>query len=129
MALEKLSNESSRTEADPRAETVAVKEFLVAENARVESRKCKLLNKVEKKQQLLTELRETCQTAVHALTEGEGSLSGSQSKLTAMIAKRAEWFGLATETFGKLEAYEADAALQLKLRQEARKRWTLIRQR
>lgn len=111
IALEKLTNGTSRTEASSRAETIAVEEWIDAEKARVKSLKRKIATKVEKKQQLLTEHRERSQTATRPVAEREKFFSGLQYKLAAMTAERNEWFDLARKTTKMLKAVEADVVL------------------
>lgn len=55
MALEKLANESPKTEAKLKAEMIAAEESLDAEKAHVKRLERGLASEVEKRQQLLAE--------------------------------------------------------------------------
>lgn len=74
LVLEKPTNESSRVEANLRAETVAAQEPLYAEKGRVEGLEHELATEFEKMKQLLADRREMNWTASRLLAKREDSL-------------------------------------------------------
>lgn len=119
VALEKLADDTARTQADFHAELVAIEESFEVMNARVESGKREFETEVEKKQQFLNERQETSQTASCPLAENGASFRELPLKVAAMTAERNEWYNVATKALGKLKMTEADVALQSTPREAA----------
>lgn len=115
LALETRVGESTWTEADLKAQVLAVEEALTMETSRVERLERGAAAVAKKGQQLLAERREMSETASRQLAESGESLQVLQFKVAIVTAELREWRELATEITEKLKVANADVVWQSRL--------------
>lgn len=120
MALEKLTSESSKTEAELWAQVVVVEEALDVERARVKCPECDVAAEDVKRQQLLADCRETSETASRQLAKDGESLQESRSKVATLAAELRKLRKLAAETAEEMKVAKDGVVVQLELLEAAR---------
>lgn len=116
MALEKLSDGSSRKEANHRAELSIAQESLQEKKASLERLERELATKVEKRRQPVAKRGETSKTASRQFADGDDSLQTLCAKVVAITTGRDKWYSLATEISDNPKTAEEDVAPQSPLR-------------
>lgn len=111
-ALEKITSESSRSEANLRAQAGAVVKALNAKRARVERLKRHIAAEAKKRQNLLPERWEKSEAANRQLAEDRESLQKLQSKVATVTANVREWRKLPTDTAEGLKVATTGVVLQ-----------------
>lgn len=106
-ALEKMTDESSKTEADFSVQVVAVEWVLNAERARVERLERDIAVETYKRQQFLVERLKTRETASYQLAKDEESLQVLHSKVAPVTAELGEWREKTAETAKKFMVSKA----------------------
>lgn len=116
LSPEKQTNESVRMAAELCDKISVSEELLRTKETRVKRLERILTTEAEKRQQLVAKRRETRETAIRQIADGEDSIQSLQSKVVAVTAERDEWFGLADESSNKFKMAKTNAALHLSLR-------------
>lgn len=130
MVLENLNDESSRIKAELRAEMSVAEESRRAEKTRVERLKREIASEAEKRQQFLAERRDTSETGIYQLAEGENFLQGLQSKVVFITEERSEWYYLANEASKKnLKRLQLTWQYSRRFGKLPYKKWILTRRR